>query len=93
MLFYRPARLAVAASHFVQPGRRLRIVGPAGWIVFDEGEIDPLSVSFDDRAPNLAERLFRFILERDDPPFTGLEQPPGRLSDPHARRGIGGQPR
>ena len=80
VLFYRPARLAVAASHFVQPGRRLRIVGPAGWIVFDEGEIDPLSVSFDDRAPNLAERLFRFILERDDPPFTGLEQPPGRLS-------------
>ena len=80
MLFYRPERLAGAASHFVQPGRRLRIVGPAGWIVFDEGEIDPLSVSFDDRAPDLTERLFRFILERDDPPFAGLEQPPGRLS-------------
>ena len=79
MLLYRPASLAMSATQFVQSGRRLIIVGPAGWILFDEGEIDPLSASFEDLNPSLMEQIYRFILRRDDPAFAGFEQPPGRL--------------
>ena len=79
MLLYRPARLAMSATQFIQSGRRLVIVGPAGWVLFDEGEIDPLSATFDDLNPSLTEQIYRFILRRDDPDFTGFEQPPGRL--------------
>ena len=79
VLLYRPTDLATSAAQFVQSGRRLVIVGPAGWILFDEGEIDPLSAGFDDLNPSLMERIYRFILRRDDPPFTGFEEPAGRL--------------
>ena len=78
-LLYRPAGLAMSAGQFIQPGRRLVVVGPAGWVLFDEGEIDPLSATFDDPDPGLMERIYRFMLRRDDPAFTGFEQPPGRL--------------
>ncbi|MDE0004330.1 MAG: ATP-binding protein [Rhodospirillaceae bacterium] len=79
MLLYRPAGLAMSAAQFIQSGRRLVVVGPAGWILFDEGDIDPLSASFDDLNPGLMEQIYRFILRGDDPAFTGFEQPPGRL--------------
>ena len=79
VLLYRPANFAMSAAQFVQTGKRLIVVGPAGWILFDEGEIDPLSASFDDRSPSLMERIYRLILRRDDPPFTGFEEPAGRL--------------
>ena len=79
VLLYRPADLAMSAAQFVQSGRRLIVVGRAGWILFDEGEIDPFSASFDGRSLSLTEQFYRFILRRDDPPFTGFEQPAGRL--------------
>ena len=79
VLLYRPADLAMSAAQFVQSGRRLIVVGHAGWILFDEGAIDPLSAGFDDRSLSLTEQFYRFILRRDDPPFTGFEQPAGRL--------------
>ena len=78
-LVYRPAGLATSAAQFVQSGKRLIIVGPAGWMLFDEGEIDPLSATFDDRSPSLMEQVYRFILRRDDPPFAVFEEPAGRL--------------
>ena len=81
LLFYRPAQLGLAASQFVQPGRRLRIVDTAGWVLFDRGAIDPLAATFDLGAANLAERFFRLVLKRDDPPYTSLEEPPGRLRE------------
>ena len=81
VLFYRPARLGTAASQFVQPGRRLRIVDAAGWVLFDGGAIDPLAASFDESAASIAEQLFRLVLRRDDPPYAGLEEPLGRLRD------------
>ena len=78
-LLYRPAALAASAAQFVQAGRRLVIVGPAGWVLFDGGEIDPLAASFEDPDISPVEQFYRFILRRDDPPFAGFEQPPGRL--------------
>ena len=79
LLLYRPAGLTTSATQFVRSGMRLVIIGPAGWILFDEGEIDPLSATFDDLNPSLTEQIYRFILRRDDPAFTGFELPPGRL--------------
>ena len=79
MLLYRPTGLAMSATRFIQSGRRLVVVGPAGWVLFDEGEIDPLSASFGDLNPSLMEQFYRFILRRDDPAYAGFEQPPGQL--------------
>ncbi len=79
LLLRRPASLAAPATRFVQPGRRLVIVDRNGWILFEGGEIDPLSATFDDLDPSLMEPIFRFMLRRSDPAFTGFEQPPGRL--------------
>lgn len=79
LLLYRPAGLAASATQFIRSGMRVVIVDPSGWILFDEGEIDPLSAAFDDLDPSLTEQIYRFILRRDDPAFTGFEQPPGRL--------------
>ncbi len=81
LLFYRPTPLGLAASQFVQPGRRLRIVDAAGWVLFDGGAIDPLAARFDERGASLVERFFRLVLRRDDPPYAGLEEPLGRLRD------------
>lgn len=78
-LLYRPSGLAASAAQFIQSGRRLVVVDPAGWVLFDEGEIDPLSATFDNLDPSLMEQFYRFILRRDDPAFTGFQQPPGRL--------------
>lgn len=78
-LLYRPPGLAMSAAQFIQSGRRLVVVDPAGWVLFDEGEIDPLSATFDDLDPSLMEQIYRFILRRDDPAFAGFQQPPGRL--------------
>ena len=79
MLLYRPSGLAAAAAQFIQSGRRLVVVDAAGWVLFDEGEIDPLSATFDDLDPSLMEQIYRFILRRDDPAYTEFQLPPGRL--------------
>ena len=79
---YRPQHLDAIGGRFVQPGRRLRVVDPLGWVLFDGGAIDPLSDDFAPSSLSLAERFYRFILARGDAPYQGLEDPPGRLADP-----------
>ncbi len=78
---YRPQHLDALGGQFVQPGRRMRIVDPLGWVLFDGGEIDPMIESFAPTYISLAERFYRFILARGDTPYQGLEDPPGRLAD------------
>jgi signal transduction histidine kinase len=77
----RPQHLDALGGQFVQPGRRMRIVDPLGWVLFDGGAIDPLIESFAPTSISLAERFYRFILARGDTPYQGLEDPPGRLAD------------
>ena len=91
-LLYRPSGLAMSAAQFIQSGRRLVVVDPAGWVLFDEGEIDPLSATFDDLDPSLMEQIYRFILRRDDPAFAGFQQPPGRLGRGPLRAILEGTP-
>ncbi len=77
----RPRHLDAIGNQFLQSGRRMRIVDPIGWIMFDGGEIDPFIESFAPSSLSLAERFYRFILARGDAPYQGLENPPGRLAD------------
>jgi two-component system sensor histidine kinase ChvG len=78
---FRPQHLDAIGSQFVQPGKRMRIVDPYGWVMFDGGEIDPLIDSFAPSSIGLAERFYRFILARGDTSYRSLEDPPGRLAD------------
>ena len=91
-LLYRPPGLGTSAARFIQPGRRLVVVDAAGWVLFDEGEIDPLPAGFGDLEPSLMEQIYRFILRRDDPAFTGFQQPPGRLGRGPLRAILDGTP-
>ena len=90
LLLYRPTSLNAVARRFEQPGRRLRIVNIDGWVLFDDGAIDPLSTNFDDATPSLAERFYRLILRRNDPPYENVEGPPGRLADSALRAALNG---
>jgi len=90
LLLYRPTSLDEIARRFEQPGRRLRVVDTDGWVLFDGGAIDPLSATFDDVELGLAERFFRLVLRRDDPPYDDVERPPGRLADTILRAALVG---
>ena len=90
LLLYRPTTLNAVARRFEQPGRRLRVVDIDGWVLFDGGAIDPLPLTFDDAALSLAERFYRLILRRNDPPYENVEQPPGRLADSTLRGALDG---
>ena len=88
---YRPQHLDAIGGQFVQPGRRLRVVDPLGWVLFDGGAIDPLSNEFAPSSFSLAERFYRFILARGDAPYQGLEDPPGRMADATSRAALQGE--
>lgn len=90
LLRYRPIRLSTLASRFEQPGRRLRVVDADGWVLFDGGAVDPLTVAFDDTSLGFTERVYRLILRRNDPPYDSVEQPPGRLADEALRTALAG---
>src|SRR5690606_7614750 len=67
---YRTPQLAALAARFTQPGRRLRIVDAAGWVLYDAGELAEPSV-FAGETPDAGplERLLRRLLRRADPPY------------------------
>ncbi|MCY3730785.1 MAG: ATP-binding protein [Rhodospirillaceae bacterium] len=90
MLLYRPTGLSAVAGAFEQPGRRLRVVDVDGWVLYDGGAIDPLAETPGDAELALAERFYRLILRRNDPPYGDLERPPGRLADAALRAALGG---
>jgi len=79
-LLYRPLPLANAAAAFERAGRRLRIVDRDGWVLFDGGAIDPLEELLERPEAGVAELLLGAILERGDPAYAEIEQPPGYLN-------------
>jgi signal transduction histidine kinase len=68
----------------------LRVVDADGWVLFDGGAVDPLTVAFDDTSLGFTERVYRLILRRNDPPYDSVEQPPGRLADEALRTALAG---
>ncbi|MGI9260075.1 MAG: hypothetical protein ACR2QQ_14675, partial [Gammaproteobacteria bacterium] len=87
----RPQSLNAIGNQFVQPGRRMRIIDSAGWVVFDGGAIDPVSESFAPSALSLAERIYRLILARGDEPYQELEDPPGNVTNETLRLALSGE--
>lgn len=89
---YRTPQVASAVAPFDQLARRLRVVDPGGWVLYDAGEIaaaDALDARVTE--PGLAERLLRALLARDDPEYRELEQPPGYLADLALRAALDGE--
>lgn len=87
----RPQYLDSIGKQFVQPGTRMRIVDAQGWVMFDGGEIDPLSNPFAPYSISFAEQFYRLILAHGDTPYQELESPPGRLADPTLRAALSGE--
>jgi dedicated sortase system histidine kinase len=90
-LVYRPQYLDSIGRQFVQSGKRMRIIDARGWVMFDGGEIDALSDSFEPSSISLAEQFYRLILARGDAPYQELESPPGRLADATLRTALQGE--
>jgi dedicated sortase system histidine kinase len=87
----RPQSLDAIGDQFVQPGRRMRIIDSAGWVVFDAGAIDPVSGSFAPSSLSVAERIYRLILARGDEPYQELEDPPGNVANETLRLALSGE--
>ena len=87
----RPQSLDAIGNQFVQPGRRMRIIDSAGWVVFDGGAIDPVEESFAPSSLSLAEQIYRLILARGDEPYQELEDPPGNVANETLRLALSGE--
>lgn len=87
---HRREELQSVLEQLARPGDRLRLTDDAGWILADTGGITRLAEPAANGRIGLAERFFRAALRRDDPPYSTLEQPPGRLADPALRSALEG---
>ncbi|HEX6997539.1 MAG TPA: ATP-binding protein [Gammaproteobacteria bacterium] len=85
--------VAAAARPYEQPGRRLRILDPGGFVLYDAGALETPEAVATGAGPDASavERVLRALLRRDDPPYRELEQPPGYLADPALREALAGR--
>jgi len=67
---------------------RLRVLDSDGWILAVAGSVAPQAA---DEAATLSGALFRWLLEREDPP-PPREQPSGRVADETLRQALSGAP-
>jgi signal transduction histidine kinase len=76
-------------DQFARAGDRFRVLDGDGWVIADTGRVVPTpSVGAGD---GLADRFFRYVLERDDVPYADLERPAGRISDAALRAALAGE--
>ncbi len=69
-------------SPFAGGSERYRVVDREGWVLADSGPLD-LSIRAAESDTNSGtERFFRYLLRRDDPAYSTLENRPGRIGDP-----------
>ena len=61
-----------------------------GWVLANAGSLNP-AAALETASGGLFDRLFRYALRRDDPPYPP-EQPAGRIADATVRRVLAGQP-
>ena len=86
---YRRAGVQTLLEQFARSGDRFRVLEGDGWVVADTGRVVPASAA---TAPGgLADRFFRYVLERDDAPYAGLEEPGGRVADVALRKALTGE--
>ena len=77
-------------ARFARAGDRYRALDRAGWVVADAGGLTPLGEDGGTERARLTERFFRYVLRREDPAYSSLEQPPGRLADEQLRHALAG---
>jgi dedicated sortase system histidine kinase len=82
------AELATLLGQFERPGSRLRVLDKDGWVLAVTGRVAP-GAAADDGA-GLLGAFFRWLLEREDPPYPP-EQPAGRVADDRLRAALAGR--
>ncbi|HEX7079812.1 MAG TPA: ATP-binding protein [Gammaproteobacteria bacterium] len=88
---YQRPDLERFVRQFSQAGDRFRVLDADGWVLSDTGSTtEPLAQQTS--AGGLAGTLFRYLLRRDDPEYSKLEHPPGRLGDETLRQALSGSP-
>ena len=86
---YRRAGVQTLLEQFVRSGDRFRVLEGDGWVIADTGRVVPASAA---TVPGgLADGFFRYVLERDDAPYSGLEGPGGRVADVALRKALMGE--
>ena len=82
------AELQTLLGQFGRVGGRFRVLDRDGWVLAVTGRVTP-GTAGDDGA-GLLGGLFRWLLEREDPPYPP-EQPAGRVSDETLRQALAGR--
>jgi two-component system, OmpR family, sensor histidine kinase ChvG len=81
------AELQSLLGQFGRIGGRLRVLDEDGWVLAATGSVTPGTA--DDRSGGLLDGLFRWLLERNDPPYPP-ERPTGRIADATLRQALRG---
>jgi two-component system sensor histidine kinase ChvG len=71
---------------------RLRILDPDGFVLADSGPLAVAAIPEEETRPSIVERVFRYVLRRDDPDYTSQEVQPGRIGDPALLAALDGRP-
>jgi dedicated sortase system histidine kinase len=69
---------------------RLRVIDGNGWVLADSGPLAPATAAERRDDASLVERLFRYVLRRDDPDYLLHEQTRSYISDPALRAVLDG---
>jgi dedicated sortase system histidine kinase len=80
--------LETSLGQFGRAGGRFRVLDKDGWVLAATGRVAPGSTG--DDGAGLAVDFFRWLLEREDPPYPP-EQPVGRIADETLRRALDGR--
>ena len=83
---YQRPELTASLGQFGRAGVRLRMLDGDGWVRAATGRVAPQATETD---VSLLGGLFRWLLERTDPPYPD-ESPPGRVADPALRPALAG---
>ena len=86
---YRHAAVQTLLEQFERAGNRFRALDGDGWVIADAGRIVPAPAA--GASGGLADRFFRYMLERDDVPYADLEKPAGRIADAALRGALTGE--
>jgi two-component system, OmpR family, sensor histidine kinase ChvG len=89
-LVYQRPELGRIVSQFSRTGGRFRVLDRDGWVLASAGSLNP-AAALESVSGGLIDRLFRYALRRDDPPYPA-EQPAGRIADATVRLALMGEP-
>jgi dedicated sortase system histidine kinase len=89
---YQRQDLQVVLDRFARAGDRFRVLDSEGWVLSETGNVASAGILAPSSEGGFAERLFRFVLRRDDPDYETLEQPVGHIGNAGLRAALAGDP-